>query len=231
MFPLKHECTFYERVIALMEYKEIANPTELARQIFFKLDKHIKVDENTDHLTKESIRKRLTPKKNNPTLEIIKEYCDFFQCDADYLLGNIDSPNNDIANLSQKTGLSYKTIDCLCSYSDEIKELINRIVENDCDLLKFFFISLRLYVASPYPRITIEELTTDSKRIADNEEAKNMIKFNLQENINLFIDMVYNIYSDDRNKAIENSTKLLKLENEVKQKQIERMLGKRKGSD
>ena len=49
MFPLKHECTFYERVIALMEYNEIANPTELARQIFFKLDKHIKVDENTDH--------------------------------------------------------------------------------------------------------------------------------------------------------------------------------------
>lgn len=113
-FPVSHNATFGERITALRESKEIYSVQRLAEEIFEQLEKYNKTGiPDTDNATIEGIRKRIAShlKPNcNPKMEFIKEYCDFFQCEADFLLGYIDFPTHKTQNVYETTGLNEKAL-------------------------------------------------------------------------------------------------------------------------
>jgi|GEM_PF-3875994 len=117
-FPVKHDASFGERIKALRESKGIKNERILAEQIFYTSDKYEKSDdEDVNNGTIESIRKRINNhiKQNdcNPKMEFIKEYCDFFKCDSDFLLGYIDFPTKSNQGIFESLGLSNESITIL----------------------------------------------------------------------------------------------------------------------
>lgn len=116
-FPIRHDATFGERITALRENMQIKSVQKLAEEIFEKLDKYNKTGiPETDNLTIEGIRKRIAShlKSNcNPKMEFIKEYCDFFHCEADFLLGYIDFPTRKVQSVYEVTGLNEKAIHAL----------------------------------------------------------------------------------------------------------------------
>ncbi|MBO5146239.1 MAG: hypothetical protein J6C19_12015 [Lachnospiraceae bacterium] len=113
-FPVPHNATFGERITALRKSREINSVQGLAEEIFEQLEKYNKTGiPDTDNATIEGIRKRIAShlKPNcNPKMEFIKEYCDFFQCEADFLLGYIDFPTHKTQNVYEATGLNEKAL-------------------------------------------------------------------------------------------------------------------------
>ena len=116
-FPISHNATFGERLTALRQDKGIKSVQALAEAIFEKFEKYEKSNsEDINYGTVESIRKRIASHLNancNPKMEFIKEYCDFFECDADYLLGYIDFPTRKAQDVYKITGLNEKAVDAL----------------------------------------------------------------------------------------------------------------------
>lgn len=128
-FPLPHNASFGERITALKESKGIKTIQSLAEEIFYKLDKYEKTDsEETNNSTIESIRKRIVShlKPNcNPKMDFIKEYCMFFECEADFLLGYIDFPTKENQGIYETTGLnntSIATLSSLFNYQKNMEE-------------------------------------------------------------------------------------------------------------
>lgn len=119
-FPVSHNATFGERLTALRQDKGIKSVQALAEAIYEKFDKYEKSDSVDINIgTIESIRKRIAShlKENcNPKMEFIKEYCDFFGCDAGFLLGYMDFPTQKSQNLYELTGLNDKALDTLASW-------------------------------------------------------------------------------------------------------------------
>lgn len=118
-FPVSHNATFGERLTALRQDKGIKSVQALAEAIFEKFDKYEKSDSVDINVgTIESIRKRIAShlKENcNPKMEFIKEYCDFFDCDAGFLLGYMDFPTQKSQNVYELTGLNDKALEALNS--------------------------------------------------------------------------------------------------------------------
>lgn len=116
-FPVAHNATFGERITALRKSKGIKSVQGLAEEIFDKSEKYNRTGvPDTDNATIESIRKRIAShlKANcNPKMEFIKEYCDFFHCEADFLLGYIDFPTKENQSIHDITGLNDTSIEML----------------------------------------------------------------------------------------------------------------------
>ncbi len=128
-FPLPHDASFGERITALKESKGIKTIQSLAEEIFYKFDKYNKTDsEETNNSTIEGIRKRIAShlKPNcNPKMDFIKEYCMFFECEADFLLGYIDFPTKENQGIYETTGLnntSITTLSSLFNYQKNMEE-------------------------------------------------------------------------------------------------------------
>lgn len=51
--------------------------------------------------------------RNVPEIETLEKLCNFFQCDVDYLLGNMECETHDIQFIHDKTGLSGSAINKL----------------------------------------------------------------------------------------------------------------------
>lgn len=116
-FPVQHNASFGERITALRENKGIRSIQLLAEDIFYTLNKYNKTGiEETDNGTIESIRKRISSHLKqdcNPKMEFIKEYCDYFECESDFLLGYIDFPTRQAQDVYKITGLNEKAVDAL----------------------------------------------------------------------------------------------------------------------
>lgn len=126
-FPITHDATFGERITALRKSKGIKSVQSLAEKIFEKLDKYNKTGiPETDNATIEGIRKRIAShlKPNcNPKMEFIKEYCDFFHCEADFLLGYIDFPTKENQGIHEITGLNDIAINTLSAWFEYQKNM------------------------------------------------------------------------------------------------------------
>lgn len=116
-FPVSSKATFGERITVLRENAGIKSIQALAEKMFHELDKYAETgNAETDNSTIESIRKRITSHLKptcNPKMEFVKEYCDFFQCDSDFLLGYIDFPNRKSEDIYKVTGLNDMAIETL----------------------------------------------------------------------------------------------------------------------
>lgn len=108
--------SFGERLFYLMKSRDIESGTDLARAMInsgiipenpFDPDKSRKSAARTinDHLS--------TTSAENISGLWIKRYCDAFRCSADYLLGYISSPTQDVASAHDLTGLSDEAIEKL----------------------------------------------------------------------------------------------------------------------
>lgn len=52
-------------------------------------------------------------KESSPKLSVVCNLCELLDCDIDYLLGNIDVPRHEIADIIASTGLSEKAVDTI----------------------------------------------------------------------------------------------------------------------
>ena len=145
LFPISKNATFGERLTALREYNEIKSVQKLAESIFYTMETYQKTnDEEVNTATIEIIRKRIAShlKANcNPKMIYIKEYCDYFNCSADYLLGYINYPTHKQTDIGKETGLSPRSIkqlvklpaieqyilNCLLEKYPRLPELLKRI--------------------------------------------------------------------------------------------------------
>ncbi len=69
--------------------------------------------------------------KTSPTLGEFQDLCDFFSCDADYLLGRIDEKTHDLNFVCEYTGLSADAVEKLHSvyFVSQSKDFISRLIE------------------------------------------------------------------------------------------------------
>lgn len=66
--------------------------------------------------------------RNVPEIETLEKLCNFFQCDVDYLLGNIECETHDIQFIHDKTGLSKEAINFLIN--ENSRNVIGKLIVN-----------------------------------------------------------------------------------------------------
>lgn len=120
IFPV-HSKRFGDRLKALMDYNNLKSLDLSARLCGYEtkpksntseyeecrkkkrsIDNHLKLGDLSDLSSSESLS----------TLYLI-EYCNYFNCEADYLLGYIDFPTKQTQNIYELTGLNQKAVDAL----------------------------------------------------------------------------------------------------------------------
>lgn len=153
-FPISHDATLGERITALRKSKGIKSVQRLAEEIFEKIDKYKKTGvPDTDNATIEGIRKRIVSHlkpNSNPKMEFIKEYCDFFHCESDFLLGYIDFPTKELQAMHEITGLNEKSVETVIFIKKtKYIDILNYIME-DCDSFYDFLSNLDLYINNEY---------------------------------------------------------------------------------
>ena len=70
-------------------------------------------------------------KSRLPEYADLLKLCSIFNCDTDYLLKDHVPVSKDISNISEYMGLSPYTIEKISKYRDELKELIDKLVDAD----------------------------------------------------------------------------------------------------
>lgn len=66
--------------------------------------------------------------KSDIEITWLKNYCDFFHCSADYILGYISEPTHEITDINKSSGLSAAAISELLKADSDKKILFNRLV-------------------------------------------------------------------------------------------------------
>ena len=127
-------------------------------------------------------------KDNSPKLSVVCNLCELLDCDIDYLLGNIDVPRHETADIMASTGLSEKAVDTVLTLrrNNQIDwglDTLNFMLQsqNIEDFLYFmtaFSISGEATVESYPVRIKRKDIfqmkiNDEIKRIADN-----LVQFN-----------------------------------------------------
>lgn len=64
-----------------------------------------------------------------PDIEQLRKICQIFNCDVDYMLGNIKERSHDIRKMMNKTGLSEKTIQLLEDWNVAAFPQVSRIID------------------------------------------------------------------------------------------------------
>lgn len=64
-----------------------------------------------------------------PNIEQLQKICEIFNCDADYILGNITERSHDIRKMRNKTGLSEITIQLLEDWNVDASPQVSRIID------------------------------------------------------------------------------------------------------
>lgn len=157
LFPI-HSKYFGARLKALMDYNNL-NSLDLAvklcgytvkpksstkeyeecRNKRKTIDNHLKLKALKDLKSSESLS----------TLYLI-EYCNFFNCEADYLLGYIDFPTKQTQDIYELTGLNEKSIETLKILKrSEYIGILNYIM-SDYAILGRFLSNLSLYFDNDY---------------------------------------------------------------------------------
>lgn len=96
--------------------------------------------------------KRWTNGSSMPDYIELMKLCEVLECDADYLLKEHAPISKDISAISEYMGLAPYTIEKISAYRDELKELIDNLVDADwtykwfrhCDTLRYDCIHMLL---------------------------------------------------------------------------------------
>lgn len=108
-----------------------------------------------------------------PDIEQLQKICKIFNCDVDYMLGNIPERNHNTRKMMNKTGLSEKTIQLLEDWNVAAFPQVSRIID--------FIIQYRLYcIKSNIPNEDLIDrlnrfFTNQSKELLYNHRTGNLI--------------------------------------------------------
>ena len=97
-----------------------------------------------------------------PSLETVLKLCNYYDCDIDFLLGNIDTPHRAAADIKEQTGLSLEAAERMLKWSKSgvapfATDFISKMIENDN------LMSSLLRAGYEYTRIkNIEQLNEES---------------------------------------------------------------------
>lgn len=122
-------------------------------------------------------------KDNSPKLSVVCNLCELLDCDIDYLLGNIDVPRHETADIMASTGLSEKAVETILllrrdNQMDWGLDTLNVLLENpDFMVLLYYMIRFSTadegYIEDGYEHIKKRDifemrLSDYIKKIADN---------------------------------------------------------------
>lgn len=112
------------------------------------------------------IRKWRNPfNKEMPNLQTALKLCKILNCDINYIYGLSSIKNNNNFMASSYLGLNQETIQEIKDYPEVIKELINIMVCEDNDILKYILFSILQYVRYfNIPRMTIQNISDEKPR-------------------------------------------------------------------
>lgn len=141
------------------------------------------------------------------------DLCEILECDIEYIFGLSDIKNKNTFHASSYLGLNQETIQAIKDYPDVIKELINIMVCDDGDTLKYILFNILQYVRYfNVPRMTIQTISNEKPRELSYDEKQNYIKSVTMDEINLALYEINNRYESVRESDFENMKRLLELE-------------------
>lgn len=134
LFPIKSK-KFGDRLKALMIYNEL-NSLDLAAKLLGYSEKpksnapeyeECRVKDRTikNHLKLDALDNQ-NSSESLSTIYLI-EYCNFFHCEADFLLGYIDFPTRKTQSVNEITGLSFTTIEEISELTPSEKHIVDAI--------------------------------------------------------------------------------------------------------
>lgn len=171
------------------------------------------------------IRKWRNPlNKEMPTLQTAVKLCKILECDIEYIFGISDIKSQNNFRASSYLGLNQKTIEEVKNYSDIIKELIDIMVCDDSDTLKYILFNILQYVRYfNVPRMTIQSISDEKPRELSYDEKQNYIKSVTMDEFSLALHEINTRYESIRESDFEREKKLLELEIKVEQLKIARL--------
>lgn len=171
------------------------------------------------------IRKWRNPlNKEMPTLQTAVKLCKILECDIEYIFGISDIKSQNNFRASSYLGLNQKTIEEVKNYSDIIKELIDIMVCDDSDTLKYILFNILQYVRYfNVPRMTIQSISDEKPRELSYNEKQNYIKSVTMDEFSLALHEINTRYESIRESDFEREKKLLELEIKVEQLKIARL--------
>ena len=172
-----------------------------------------------------TIRKWRNPlNKEMPTLQTAHKLCKILECDIEYIFGISDIKNKNNFRASSYLGLNQKTIQGIKDYSDIIKELIDVMVCNDNDTLKYILINILQYVRYfNIPRMTVQTISDEKPRELSYDEKQNYIKSVTMDELGLALHEINNRYEIIRESDFAKRKELLELEIQVEKLNIKRL--------
>ena len=172
-----------------------------------------------------TIRKWRNPlNKEMPTLQTALKLCEILECDIEYIFGISDIKNKNNFRASSYLGLNQKTIQEIKDYSDIIKELIDVMVCNDNDTLKYILINILQYVRYfNIPRMTVQTISDEKPRELSYDEKQNYIKSVTMDELGLALHEINNLYEIIRESDFAKRKELLELEIQVERLNIKRL--------
>ena len=175
--------------------------------------------------TTATIRKWRNPlNKEMPTLQTALKLCKILECDIEYIFGISDIKNKNNFRASSYLGLNQKTIQGIKDYSDIIKELIDVMVCNDNDTLKYILINILQYVRYfNIPRMTVQTISDEKPRELSYDEKQNYIKSVTMDELGLALHEINNRYEIIRESDFAKRKELLELEIQVEKLNIKRL--------
>lgn len=171
------------------------------------------------------IRKWRNPlNKEMPTLQTAVKLCKILECDIEYIFGISDIKSQNNFRASSYLGLNQKTIEEVKNYSDIIKELIDIMVCDDSDTLKYILFNILQYVRYfNVPRMTIQSISDEKPRELSYDEKQNYIKSVAMDEFSLDLHEINTRYESIRESDFEREKKLLELEIKVEQLKIAKL--------
>ena len=143
-----------------------------------------------------------------PSFATLLKLCNYYNCDIDFLLGNIDTPHRAAADIKEQTGLSVEAAEKMLKGSKSgssafVADFISKMIEND-DLI---FSLLR--AGNEYTRIQDKEQLNEGTDIIDEgggvllmgkNDALHFLSFEIQR---LLTDFVYSYFGVGENEEDE----------------------------
>ena len=136
-----------------------------------------------------------------PSFATLLKLCNYYNCEMDFLLGNIDTPHRAAADIEEQTGLSVEAAEKMLKWSKSgssafVTDFISKMIEND----NLIFSLLR--AGNEYTRIQDKEQLSERTDIIDEgggilliekNDALRFLSFEMQRLITEFVYSYFNV--------------------------------------
>lgn len=157
------------------------------------------------------------PKKPQDMIDL----CNCLNCDFDYFFTSMETPTHDLDFISKEIHLSHNAIQNIQAYDEHIINILDRLITNNDDLLKFLLDTLYRYIYSSSSTVTIDNSILGNTQKMDKKESIELLKYSATKSFELILRSIDDLYAKDLEKAYENKIKMLELENEITHKEFE----------